>query len=92
VDQFYQILRLQQINFTRSCLCCITILLDINFCSAPILPDIALAMDQFYQMLLLLYPHFTGYYIHSALILPDIVLAADQFYQMLLLLRHNFTS
>jgi len=51
-------------------------------CSVLILLDIALAADQFYQMLLLLYHYFTGYYICSAPILPDIALAADQFYQM----------
>jgi hypothetical protein len=50
------------------------------FCSAPILPDIVLAADQFYQTLPLLHHHFTGYYFCSGPILPDIALAADQFY------------
>jgi hypothetical protein len=57
-------LRLQQINFTRCCLCCPTILLDI-----------AIAVHQFYQILPLLPHHFTGYYTCSAPILPDLAFA-----------------
>jgi hypothetical protein len=49
-------------------------------CIAPILPDIALVADKFYQMLSLQHHYFTGYYTCSAPILPGIVLAADQFY------------
>jgi hypothetical protein len=51
-----------------------------RYCYNSFLLDIALAADEFYQMLPLLPHHFTGYYICSAPILPDVVLAADQFY------------
>src|SRR5258705_237405 len=64
VPVFYQILHLQQINFTRCCLFCTTILLDI-----------ALVVHQFYQILPLLPHHFTGYYTCSAPILPDLAFA-----------------
>jgi hypothetical protein len=51
-----------------------------RYCYNSFLLDIALAADEFYQMLPLLPHHFTGYYFCSAPVLPDIVLAADQFY------------
>jgi hypothetical protein len=60
-------------------------------CSAPILPDIALAIDQFYQVLPLLPHYFTGYYTCSRSILPGVAFAAPSFYWILYLQCTNFT-
>jgi len=54
-----------------------------------ILLDIALAADQFYQMLPLLYHYFTGYYICSRSILPDVAFAVPLFYWILHLQQIN---
>jgi len=49
-------------------------------CTAPILPDIVLAADHFYQMLPLLPHHFTGYCTCSALISLGLTFASWLFY------------
>src|SRR6266436_1403660 len=73
-------LHLQCPNFTRSCLCCTTIL-----------PDITLAVPQLYQILLLLPHHFTGHCTCSRSILLDLAFPAPPFYQILHLQCPNFT-